>query len=109
MSFLAGAAATWPSTQHNRAQTAEVMISHSGTRRNTGIFSGGCRVGQAGGASACEQNHDQKAVIPVYLYLGAHNVYYVKLPAKVLYFMNQDGSHKIIGLSPLHIFRKFKK
>ncbi len=37
---LAGAAATWPSAQHNRTQTAGVMISHSGTRRNAGILSG---------------------------------------------------------------------
>ncbi|EDR0945151.1 hypothetical protein A4K52_003672 [Salmonella enterica subsp. arizonae] len=73
---LAGAAATWPSAQHNRSQTAEVMIRHSGTRRNAGIIPVFCRVGQAGGASG----HVAKTPLkPFYLHIGAHNLYYVKL------------------------------
>lgn len=58
---LAGAAVTWPSTQHNRLQAASAMIEQS-----TGIV------------ASVQSMTTAKPLNFVYLYTGAHNVYYVK-------------------------------
>ncbi|AJJ09141.1 hypothetical protein CH64_585 [Yersinia rohdei] len=59
--ILAGAAVTWPSAQHNRLQAASVMIEQS-----TGVV-------------ASVQVMATEPLNSAYLYIGAYNVYYVKL------------------------------